>query len=117
VNFLADENIDRQIVEQLRQDGLAVLSVAELDPGIFDDDVLSRAQDEAMILLTADRDFGELIFRRKLHSHGIVLIRLAGLSPLRKAEIVSSMMISHASEIENAFCVVTPTSIRIRIPG
>ena len=44
MNILADENIDRQIVERLRQDGHAVLSVAELDPSISDDDVLAMAQ-------------------------------------------------------------------------
>ena len=116
MNILADENVDRQSVERLRQDGHTVGYVAEMDPGISDDAVLERIQDEETILLTADRDFGELIFRRKLHTYGIVLFRLAGLSPLKKAEIISSVLISHSSKIRNAFCVISPSSIRIRRP-
>lgn len=66
--------------------------VAEMEPGISDDIVLASANREAALLLTADKDFGEMVFRQRLHTHGIVLIRLAGLSPSRKAEIVASVI-------------------------
>jgi len=89
MNFLADESIDRQIVSRLRQDGHIVQFVAEMRPGISDESVLDLANKDALLLLTADKDFGELIFRRRLLMHGIVLIRLAGLSPSHKAEVVS----------------------------
>ena len=87
MNFLADESVDRRIVDRLRQDGHLVGYVAEMEPGISDDTVLDLANQEATLLLTADKDFGELVFRQRRLMPGIVLIRLAGLSPTRKAAI------------------------------
>jgi predicted nuclease of predicted toxin-antitoxin system len=63
LNFLADENLDRQIVERLRQDGYTVWYIPEMEPGISDDEVLDLANQEGALLLTSDKDFGELVFR------------------------------------------------------
>ena len=79
MDFLVDESVDTQVVERLRQDGHDVVSVAETDPGIPDDVVLSRSRRNRRILLTADKDFGDLVYRQhKMHS-GVVLVRLFGL--------------------------------------
>lgn len=64
MKILADEGVDRPIVELLRQSGHQVWYVAELEPGISDNVVLDLANRERAILLTADRDFGELVFRQ-----------------------------------------------------
>jgi predicted nuclease of predicted toxin-antitoxin system len=63
MNLVADEGVDRQIVEQLRQDGHDVAYIAELAPSISDDEVLQQANDRHALLVTADKDFGELVFR------------------------------------------------------
>jgi hypothetical protein len=55
-----------------------------------------------------------LVFRQVRISRGIILIRLAGLSPAMKAELVSSGIKEHASEIEHAFSVISAGTIRIR---
>ena len=55
MKIVADENVDRQIVDRLRADGHEVLFVAELDPGIDDETVLLRSRQTNAILLTADR--------------------------------------------------------------
>jgi predicted nuclease of predicted toxin-antitoxin system len=65
MNILADESVDRQIVERLRQDGHEVLYIAEMEPSIEDDLVLERANERSALLVTADKDFGELVFRDK----------------------------------------------------
>lgn len=114
MKFLADESVDQQIVDRLRVDGHEVWYVAEMEPGISDDVVLDRANQEMAILLTADKDFGELIFRQKRISMGVVLARLAGLSPMQKAELVSIAVNQQLSELKNAFSVIIPGSIRIR---
>lgn len=114
MNFVADESVDQQIVNKLREDGHSVIYVAEMDPGIPDEDVIGLANQQPAILITSDKDFGELVFRQALATHGVVLIRLAGLSQSRKAEILSSAIRERSSEIPNAFSVVTPGAIRIR---
>lgn len=114
MNLVADESIDRQIVDRLRQDGHAVRYVAELEPGISDDSVLDLANREASVLLTADKDFGELVYRQGRVAVGILLVRLAGLSPTRKAEIVAFAVSQHIAELPGAFAVLAPRSLRIR---
>ncbi len=114
MKFVADENIDRQVVDRLRQDGHIVIYVAEMDPGISDDVVLDLANREGSLLLTTDKDFGELVFRRRRVTNGVVLMRLSGLSPSRKAETVASAIRKHLTELPNTFAVISPGLIRIR---
>jgi predicted nuclease of predicted toxin-antitoxin system len=115
MNLLADEGVERQIVERLRRDGHTVLYIAEMEPGIPDDVVLERANRITALLVAADKDFGELVFReRQLSSGGVVLIRLAGLSAERKAEIVSKVFEEQGSELAHAFTVISPGRIRTR---
>jgi len=115
--LLADESVDRQIVDQLREDGHTVLDVTEMDPGISDEAVLSLANEKEALLLTADRDFGELVFRQRKVTKGIVLIRLAGLSPSSKADKISLAVKKYSKDIQSAFSVISPSSIRIRQPA
>lgn len=114
MNFVADESVDQRIVDVLRQDGHTVLYIAESRPGVSDDDVLSLANREAAALITADKDFGELVFRQGRISSGIILIRLAGLSQSAKGDTVSLAIRDHAPELSQAFTVITPGIVRIR---
>ena len=114
MNFLADENVDQQIVDRLREDGHNVLYVAELAPGISDDAVFVQANQQESLLLTADKDFGELVFRQNRIAQGVILIRLAGLSPIAKALDVSAVIHAHARELSSAFTVISPGLVRIR---
>jgi len=114
VKILADENVDYPIVEQLRGNGHQVWYVVEMEPRISDNAVLDVANREKAILLTADKDFGELVFRQKRVTTGVILLRLAGISPGCKAEIVASALATHGDEMEQAFTVITPGAVRIR---
>ncbi|MGB2841220.1 MAG: DUF5615 family PIN-like protein [Halobacteriota archaeon] len=114
MKFLADECVDRQIIDRLRQEGYEVLYVMEMAPGISDDEVLSLTNLKKSILLTADKDFGELIFRQGKIAKGVILVRLPGLSPEVKAEVVADAIKDHASELLQAFTVITPVTVRIR---
>lgn len=117
MNFLADESVDRQIVARLRRDGHAVRYIAEMAPGMSDDRVLDLANQETSLLVTADKDFGELVYRQGRPARGILLVRLAGLPPERKAEVVASAVSQHQAELPGAFAVLAPRSLRIRRLG
>ena len=114
MNLLADESVNRQTVERLRQEGHDVLYIAELEPGIPDHVVLARANERNALLLTADKDFGELVFRQKLVNSGVVLLRLAGLSPETKAGITADVLRDREAELRQAFSVISPGMVRIR---
>ena len=114
MNVLADEGVDFPVVERLRGDGHEVLYIAEMDPGISDEKVLALANDKNALLLTADKDFGELVYRLRRISAGVLLMRLAGLSPARKATLVSSVVRDHGEKLIHTFTVVTPGLVRVR---
>ena len=114
MNLRADEGVDRPIVERLRLEGYSILYVAEMQPGIADEAVLDIANQQEAILLTADKDFGLLVFRQQRLNTGVVLLRLAGLSLVSKASIVAEALQQHLSELQGAFTVIVRGSIRIR---
>jgi predicted nuclease of predicted toxin-antitoxin system len=114
LKIVADESVDKQIVNRLRSDGHDVLFIAELDPGIDDDAVLVRSRESNAVLLTADKDFGELVFRQRLLHSGVVLIRLAGLEAETKAELVATAFEQHADELKLGFAVLSRRALRLR---
>jgi hypothetical protein len=64
--------------------------------------------------LTADKDFGELVYRLNRMHGGVVLTRLTGLSRQAKAETVAAVFRDHATELPGAFSVVSPGAVRVR---
>jgi predicted nuclease of predicted toxin-antitoxin system len=114
LKFVADENIDRRIVERLRQYGHVVLYIAEIGAGVNDQDVLNMANKEQAVLLTADKDIGELVYRQHIVHPGVILLRLAGLLPTHKAELVARAINAHMKELVGSFVVISSRAIRLR---
>jgi predicted nuclease of predicted toxin-antitoxin system len=114
VRIVADEGIERQIVEALRTEGYPVVYFGEEAPGSADLDVLALARESEVLLLTSDKDFGELVFRQRLASAGVVLLRLHGLPAASKVTIVITALTAHGLEMAGAFTVVSPGLLRIR---
>lgn len=117
MRLVADESVEAQIVDQLRRDGHDVFSVQEQAPSLEDEWVLSTAKAEQRILLTGDKDFGELVYRLNRASAGVILIRLAGLSNRLKVSTVGEAIRAHESELAGSFAVIEPGRIRIRRPS
>ncbi len=91
MRLLANENFPKDAVAALRRDGHDVLWVAEEFPSAKDEEVLRVAVQQSRVLLTQDKDFGELAFRRRLPaSCGIVLFRIPAIPDLvtRYAQVV-----------------------------
>lgn len=114
MTFVADEGVDSAIVAKLRNEGHEVLYVVEMSPGIADDEVLDQANDNQALLMTEDKDFGELVFRLGRIHRGVALLRLYGLSSEPKAKIVSETVQAHGAEMVDAFTVIAHSSVRIR---
>ncbi len=116
MNFLADEGIDRSIVDGLRQSGFDVFYVIDETRSLDDDVILQIAADEKRILITKDKDFGELVFRlNKVHA-GVVLLRLEGLETQERADLVCPLLLKHKNQLLNSFTVIQKGIIRIRQP-
>jgi predicted nuclease of predicted toxin-antitoxin system len=114
VRFLADENIHADIVAWLRSLGQDVLYAAESLAGRADDDLLDLARRERRIIVTDDKDFGELVFHRRLAAYGVMLIRLS--TPALEARLRRLREIWPAieSQAEGRFVVLGDRKVRIR---
>jgi predicted nuclease of predicted toxin-antitoxin system len=113
-SLLADECIDREIVDALRGQGFTVLYVAELASSIPDDEVLAMAVAADALLITSDKDFGEIVFRQnRLHS-GVLLIRLAGVEPHVKAQLTAEILRERTNELLGNFSVLERDHLRVR---
>ena len=114
MRLCANENLPEDCVLRLRQDGHDVLWIREAAPGSPDSAVLSRAQAEDRLLITCDKDFGELVFKRGAKaSHGIVLFRIAQPSAAAVAEKVAAALRSR-NDWTGHFSVVEEFTVRMR---
>ena len=114
LDLVADENVDAPIIAALRAAGHQIVYVQELDPGIDDARVLALANRCGALLLTSDKDFGELVFRQGLVHAGVILYRLAGLTSERKAAAILEVLRTHGDALLGAFTLVSPAHVRIR---
>ena len=74
MKLVADESVDFGIIKLLRENKIEVLSIAHQKKGISDIEVLNIANENKCLLITEDKDFGELTHRLKLKHYGILLI-------------------------------------------
>ncbi len=114
MKILADESIESEIVAALRAAGQTVADIKETSPGIDDERVLSLAVDTESILLTNDKDFGDLIYRDRRYSKGVILLRFGKMVITKRIELLASVLEERESEMPGAFTVITATGVRIR---
>lgn len=114
MRFLADVNIEAMLVRWLRAEGHDVVWATELPPSIPDDELLTLANDEGRVLLTYDRDFGELIFSRHGLSEGIILLRFDAALQAERLNLLQRQWRSIAGRAAGHFAVVTDRRLRGR---
>ena len=114
MKLLANESVEGPTVSALRKAGHSVLSIAETTPGIEDTAVLAIAVKEEALLLTADKDFGELVFRNHEEHYGVLLIRSVEDDLEENAANTLAAIEQHGPELLNRFSVLAGRGLRIR---
>jgi len=114
LKFLADECCDFPLVTSLRNDGHDVLYQLEENAGARDEDVLERAYREERVLLSEDKDFGELVFRLGKRTVGIVLLRIDVKERHLKWPRLKKLIDEHGTSLPGHFVVVDRYKFRIR---
>lgn len=114
MTFVADEGVDSAVVSVLKMVGYDVLYIAEAAPGLTDGEVLELANAQNTLLLTADKDFGELVFRLGRVHTGVILLRLMSLASDTQPEIVAEVVRRYGVQMWGAFTVIAPKTVRIR---
>ncbi|MBI3103669.1 DUF5615 family PIN-like protein [Candidatus Daviesbacteria bacterium] len=88
MKFITDENLGIQIPQFLKNLGYNVISVIDVALSKPDPDILNIANEENRILITTDKDFGELVFKEKLIHSGVILLRLKDESVPNKKKVI-----------------------------
>ena len=105
--------MEGRVVSELRAAGYDVRAISEEHPGAVDAAVLARARAERRVLLTNDKDFAELVFRKRQVSCGVILLRLRDWNAEQKAERLLEVL-AHARAPRLALLVVMPRGVRRR---
>ena len=113
MNFVADECTGPTVAAWLRKQGHDVVSIYDEARGAEDDAVLQRAYAERQILITADKDFGEMVFRERRPHHGVILLRVGNPSADRHIHVIDELLKAQANALEDHFVVVSDAGIRI----
>src|SRR5262249_10512416 len=113
MHLLADESCAGSVIRALREAGHNLVAISEVAKGATDEQVLERAYSDKRILITEDRDFGELVYARCRPSSGVMLLRFHGRTRHGMPATVVEAITRLGSRLLNAFTVVEPGRVRI----
>jgi predicted nuclease of predicted toxin-antitoxin system len=114
IRLLLNENFPAPALNVLRSEGCDVLAIAESRAGITDKEVLALAVEEQRWLITFDRDYGNLLFAKKLPAPpAVILLRVSSYRPAEPAAWIIEL-IGNAQEYAGKFIVFDGNTIRIR---
>jgi len=116
MRFVADESVDGHVVRALRGAGHVVVYIADELASIKDQDVLEFAAGRNEVLLTEDKDFGDIVHKRRQRHAGVNLIRMNELVPADRVARILMVISVHEVHLKNAFTVISSKRVRIR-PG
>lgn len=113
MRFLADESCDFAAVKALRAAGHNVVAVAEIARGAEDSAVVELARSEGRILLTEDKDFGQLVFAAAHRTAGVILLRWPVTSRSALGSALVELVATQGDALRGSFAVVEPGRVRI----
>jgi predicted nuclease of predicted toxin-antitoxin system len=113
--FLADECLNGLLVEDLRRTGFTVEWIREVAPGIKDRQVISRARQSDLVIITEDKDFGEWVFAHKASGFTVIFLRYTKVEyPEVMQSLVNVMEQLPEESEEHEFITITARKIRRR---
>lgn len=110
---MVDECVGPSLANWLRSQGYDVVSSYDNLQGLSDNMVLQKAYQENRILITSDKDFGDMIFRQQMNHRGIILLRLNDERPMNKIHVIKNLIANYSQDLAESFTVVTEKSVRV----
>lgn len=117
MKFLVDECIGTTATNWLKHNNYDAISIYGELRGADDNTVLNKALVENRILITSDKDFGEMIFKNKKQHCGIILMRLVDERPSNKIQVLKSLLKNYHQDLFGNFVVTTEQTVRIIKPS
>jgi len=114
LKFLVDESTGIKIFNALKEKSYDVKYVSFIIPQASDEEVLNFAEKENRILITDDKDFGELIFRLMKPTSGVILMRLKIDLAEYRIKYLLNLLENFGEKLKDNFVVLTEDQARIR---
>jgi len=112
MRFLVDECTGPAVAAWLRRQNHEVFSVFEQSRGMNDEDIIQKAASENWILLTNDKDFGDMVYRDGRLHRGVILLRLDDERSVSKIQVISHLLKNYMNHLPDSFVVVTEKQVR-----
>ena len=112
--FVVDVGVGRIIEGWLVQQNFSVISIRFINPEMPDTAIIELAEKEDAIIISMDKDFGELIFKNKIQHKGILLLRLEDAVAEEKLAVIQNIFPEHLLNIKNKFAVYQNGKLRTR---
>ncbi|SMP41967.1 Predicted nuclease, contains PIN domain, potential toxin-antitoxin system component [Desulfonatronum zhilinae] len=114
LKFLVDVSTGKAVETYLRSKGHDVRAVRDIDSRMEDEEIIRLAVDEQRMIVTMDKDFGELVYHCLMKHFGILLLRLENETSAEKLRILKYILENHSSQLQNNFCVFYNDKLRVR---
>ncbi|MBF0100832.1 MAG: DUF5615 family PIN-like protein [Desulfobacterales bacterium] len=114
LKFLVDVGVGKKVEEYLKIQGYETKSVRDIDARMSDEDIIRIAVSENRMVITMDKDFGELVYHSDMEHCGVLLLRMENGTGTEKEEIVNYILSNYSDKIKNCFCVYQNNKFRIR---
>ena len=111
MRFLVDECTGKRLAILLKNEGYDVLFVGDIMPSASDEEIIKKSEEEDRILITDDKDFGELVFRIGRPTKGIILLRIVT-NPEKRIKALIKLLKTY--DVKNKFIVLREDVVRIR---
>ena len=114
LKFLVDVGVGKTVEQWLQRGGYDINTVRDINPKMDDREILSMAVSEERMVITMDKDFGELVHNSGLPHAGVLLLRLDDAKADEKVRIVENILRRYSDRLLNKFCVYQHGRLRIR---
>ena len=112
MRFLVDECTGPHVAKWLSGEGYETFSVFDEVRGMADPDVLEKALSGNWILITNDKDFGEMVFRERRQHHGVIFLRLDDERSANKIDVIRRLLAKYSDKLVDRFAIVTEAKVR-----
>ena len=114
LKFIVDLGVGKQVESFLKELRHDVSTVRSIDISLSDAEIIQMAFDESRIIITMDKDFGELVFRSHLSHNGVLLLRLEDATGIEKRKTVQQILSLYSDQLPGNFCVYQSGKFRVR---
>ena len=114
LKFLVDVGVSKKVEQYLQEQGYDTKAVRTIDTRMSDQAIIRLAASEDRMVITMDKDFGELVYHSALKHSGVLLLRLEDATGSEKLKVVSNILKNYSHQIKNHFCVYQNNKFRIR---